>query len=110
MIKGDNSIDFFPERLMKKVPSLANETKCKGVCMSQEGATSMSLIFFLDLSLSKAWDKGNTYSYFPPSKPLFFIKGNRAKCSKQFKQNYQKTIQVCKLLKYSFSQNSEVLD
>ena len=39
--------------------------------MSLIGATSMSLIFFLDLSLSEAWDKRNTYSNFPSSKPKF---------------------------------------
>ena len=39
--------------------------------MSLVGATSMSLIFFLDLSLSEAWDKRNTDSNFPPSKHNF---------------------------------------
>ena len=45
MIKGDNSINIFSNRLKEK--------KGKGVCMSLVGATSMFLIFFLDLSLSE---------------------------------------------------------
>ena len=50
--KVDNSINFFPDRLMKKVPSLAKEKKSKEMCMILEGATSMPLIIFLDLALS----------------------------------------------------------
>ena len=69
--KVDNSLDFFPDRLMKKVPSFAKEKKSKEMCMSLVGATSMPLIIFLDFSLSEAWDKRITYSNFPPSKPNF---------------------------------------
>ena len=107
--KVDNSIVFFPDRLMKKVPLFAKEKKSKEMCMSLVGATSMPLIIFLDFSLSEAWDKRITYSNFPPSKPYFYW-GNRAVFYTQVRQNYQKAIQVCKLLKYSFSQNSEVID
>ena len=56
MIKGDSSIKSFSDRLKEK--------KRKGLCMSLVGATSMSLIFFLDLSLSEAWDKCDTSSKF----------------------------------------------
>ena len=69
----------------------------------------MPLIIFLDLLVTEAWDKQITYSNFPPSKPNL-IGGNRAAFYKQVRQNYQKTIQVCKLLKYSFPKNSEVID
>ena len=79
------------------------------MCMSLVGATSMPLIIFLDFSLSEAWDKRITYSNFPPSKPNFNW-GKQAVFYTQVRQNYQKAIQVCKLLKYSFSQNSEVID
>ena len=56
-VKCENTIDFFPDRLMKIVHSLAKEKKREGMCMSIVGATSMPLICFLDLSLSEAWDK-----------------------------------------------------
>ena len=100
---------LFTDRLMKKVPSLAKEKKSKEMCMILVGATSMPLIIFLDFSLSEAWDKRITYSNFPPLKPNFNW-GKQAVFYTQVRQNYQKAIQVCKLLKYSFSQNSEVID